>query len=126
MSDFYRNEKIILPHGFKDDDGKRHTKLTIRVPTYGDEVLAGADRMAAAKDGEPMASSPEATNVFFIARLIESWEGIPRPTFRHVMALRRADVNAILEAINRLEEADAAVAKEDAAAAKAEGGASPK
>lgn len=126
MQNFYNQRDVVLPYGFKDDEGLRHTKLTIRVPTYGDEVLAGADRAAAMRAGEEMANSPESVNVFFLARLIVKWEGITVPTYRHILQLRRSDVNAITEAISALEAEDERVAKEDAAAAKAEGVASPK
>ena len=126
MSSFYRQADLILPHGFKDDSGKLHRNMTIRVPTYGDEVMAAADRADMLRAGEPFAKGPDATDVLFIVRLIVKWGEIVVPSHHHIMALRRADVAAIRAAIERLEAEDVGEVAKEERENNASGATSPK
>lgn len=126
MSEFYRTKTITLAHGFKDENGARHRVVTLRVPTYGDEVLASGDRVKLMRAGQEIGDSPEAVELLFLLRLIVKWEGIVVPSYGHIMALRRADVEAMRAVVAELDKADMEEASAEAKGDAAKGDASPK
>lgn len=91
-------ETLELPRGYVDADGKHHRRITLRAPTLQDEIES--EKLCAQLGASATGSAGWLTLAF---RCIVSWEGIPRPELKHVLALTRAEGTTLVEAMQALE-----------------------
>lgn len=91
-------ETLELPRGYVDADGKHHRRITLRAPTLQDEIES--EKLCAQLGASATGSAGWVTLAF---RCIVSWEGIPQPDIKHLLALTRAEGNTLVDAMQTLE-----------------------
>jgi hypothetical protein len=106
LFDLGPTETVTLARGFVDPETKKTFKgpVVIRQPTVEDEIRRDILITELAGSTPAMGRSRTVDIMALVLQCIVSWEGLPQPRFEHLRMLTSKDADALVSALNRVQE----------------------